>query len=350
MGAARQQLRHHGPVTSSPAVPAAAWARIARHVLQTAYPYASGHVARGPGDTDITPERLHPAFHGALDWHSSVHMQWSLVVLTTRYPDALAAAGELDPARDLLADRLTPEHVAVEVSYLRERPGFERPYGWAWAARLAADAPPPHREALAPVAEVVAEHVLAWLPAQAYPVRHGKHANDAFALRLLHEAFSRLGRDDVVTAVAARAREWFGADTDWDTRDEPGGTDFLSPALAEAELMRQVLPADEAAAWVAAFLPGLGAGRHGHLLQVPRLGDDRDGQLAHLLGLALSRAWQLRALAPLLPPEAAATARAGADAQEAAVRPAITEGDFMATHWLVSFALLAAGEGTPTSR
>ena len=50
--------------------------RIATEVLQRPYPYSSGHVATGPHDTDITPHRLHPAFHGALDWHSSVHMQW----------------------------------------------------------------------------------------------------------------------------------------------------------------------------------------------------------------------------------------------------------------------------------
>lgn len=66
-----------------------------------------------------------------------------------------------------------------------------------------------------------------------------------------------------------------------------------------------------------------------------------DGQGAHLLGLALSRAWALRGLAGWVPDAAADRLRAAADEQEGAVLAHITDGDFMATHWLVSFALLA---------
>lgn len=69
--------------------------------------------------------------------------------------------------------------------------------------------------------------------------------------------------------------------------------------------------------------------------------DPTDGQGAHLLGLALSRAWQLRALARSVPEEAAGILRDGADRQVAAVLPHVTGGDFMATHWLVSYLLLA---------
>ncbi len=335
---------------------AADWTRIAGEVLRTAYPYASGHLATGPDDTDITPQRLHPAFHGALDWHSSVHMHWSLVTLVTGYADRLAEAGELEPAVALLDERLTEVNLAMEVDYLRARPAFERPYGWAWAALLAAELRAQGNgigldderaagwaDAVAPLAEVVADHVLAWLPRQAYPVRHGKHQNDAFALSLLHEAFGALGRRDVVAAVRERALDWFVGDTNCDTRVEPGGSDFLSPALCQAELMRRVLPAEEFDPWLAAYLPGLGQGRHEHLLAVPEVRDRADGQLVHLHGLALSRAWQLRALADHVEPGAAEVLRAGAQRQVEAVLPEITGGDFMATHWLVSFALLAAG-------
>jgi hypothetical protein len=54
----------------------------------------------------------------------------------------------------------------------------------------------------------------------------------------------------------------------------------------------------------------------------------------------LSRAWQLRTLAPALP-EVADVLRAAANRQVEAVLPTVTGGDFMSTHWLVSFALLA---------
>lgn len=327
----------------------AAWSRVAREAVGTAYPWVPGHVITGPDDTDLDPQRLHPAFHGSFDWHSCVHMLWSLVRLVDRHGDALGE-DERAAAVALLGERLRAEHVAVEVDYLRDRPAFERPYGWAWAAQLvaaASEAGHPHAPvwatALAPLGEQVAELVLAWLPCQSYPVRHGKHQNDAFALTLLIDAYGRLGREDVVDACRARAVGWFAGDVDAPTGWEPGGTDFLSPALTEAVLMSRVMDGQEYAVWLAAFLPGLGEGRHAHLLAVPEVADRTDGQYAHLLGLSLSRAWQLREVAAYLP-RGGDDLRTGAGAQEAAVLDQITGGHFVATHWLVSFALLARGE------
>jgi hypothetical protein len=337
-----------------------AWARIALQVLRTPYPHAAGHVALAADDTDVKPERLHPAFHGSLDWHSSVHMQWSLVRLLSLpgLPPELVAdvVSELDR-------RLTDQAVGAEVDYLRRHPSYERPYGWAWALVLAAaveDCPAPAaaawRCALEPLVERLATCVLGWLPRQAYPVRHGVHSNTAFALTLLHEACTRLGRGDVVAAVEARARGWFGADRGYDPRWEPSGADFLSPALSEASLMLRVLPPADSAAWLEGFLPGL---THcpevvaGHLLEVPTVLDSTDGQFVHLVGLALSRAWQLRELAAAFPDSAGAAAlRQAADRLVASALPEITGGDFMATHWLVSLALLAEGLSgwTPPAR
>ncbi|TCC35366.1 DUF2891 family protein [Kribbella speibonae] len=314
---------------------AAAWADIACEVLETPYPYGTAHASHGPDDVDVTPDRLHPAFHGSYDWHSSAHMQWSLVRLLTLAPDQVGRR-----PIEVLDQRLTPAAIATEAAYLRERPSYERPYGWAWAAMLAAATRKTQwADALTPLGDVIADLVLGWLPKQAYPVRHGVHLNSAFALALLHEAYGELGRADVVEAIRVRALEWFGGDTAYDTRFEPSGTDFLSPALSEAELMRRVLPATEFAGWLANFLPGLGQDAHQHLLEVPVTDDSGDGQLAHLSGLALSRAWQLRTIAPALP--VADVLRAGADRQIDAVLPTVTDGDFMSTHWLVSFALLA---------
>ncbi|WP_134774379.1 DUF2891 family protein [Ornithinimicrobium flavum] len=324
-----------------------AWSRIARSVLGTPYPWAPGHLVLGPDDTSVVPHERHPAFSGALDWHSSVHMQWSLVTLLSRYAASLPEA-ERAAATALLDERLTPANVAVEVAYLRERPGFERPYGWAWAAQLVAATHDPGGRwaaALAPLGDLVAELVPGWLARQAYPVRHGKHQNDAFALLLLLDAYApdRLDRPEVVTACRDAALGWFADDGSAPTDHEPGGTDFLSPALTEALLMTRVLPPEEVRPWLARVLPGLGEGRHTSLLATPTVLDPTDGQGAHLLGLALSRAWALRGLAGWVPDAAADRLRAAADEQEGAVLVAITDGDFMATHWLVSFALLARG-------
>jgi hypothetical protein len=322
------------------------WAETVLEVLDTAWPWAAGHVATGPDDCDVTPARLHPAFHGSFDWHSSVHMQWSALRLLQEAGDRLGPllAGRL---RAMLDDRLTPEHGRVEADYLGARAGYERPYGWAWASLLAAEAHESRhdgadrwRAGTRPLADVVAGHLLAWLPRQVHPVRHGTHANTAFALALAHEAFGRLGRDDVVAAVADRAEEWYAGDRDCPSAWEPSGEDFLSPALCEAELMRRVLPAERFAAWLDGFLPGLAA-EGDTLLDVPEVRDRADGKMVHLFGLALSRAWLLRTLAPHLDDDRRGRALAAAASQVASVEQEIVTGDLMSTHWLVSFALLA---------
>ena len=54
------------------------------------------------------------------------------------------------------------------------------------------------------------------------------------------------------------ARRWYAGDADCQAW-EPGGDEFLSPALIEAECMRAALPAPEFRHWFEAFLPRLGA-------------------------------------------------------------------------------------------
>jgi hypothetical protein len=329
-----------------------AWGRTVLEVLGTVYPYGSAHVSRDADDTDVDPVRLHPSFYGSFDWHSSVHMHWSAVRLLTLAGDQLD-----DETRTrltaVLDERLTAAPLQTEADYLRDRPDWERPYGWAWAAMLAAAAsssPLPEARAwaaaLVPVADAVADLLLAWLPRLAYPVRHGVHSNTAFALALCHEAYTALGRADVVEAVSEPARRWFGEDRDYPAGWEPSGSDFLSPALCEADLMRRILLEPEFAAWLPEFLPGLGR-ESDPLLDVPEVLDRTDGHAVHLFGLGLSRAWQLRLLSPYLADDARQWVSAATARQVAVVEEEIVTGDFMSTHWLVSFALLAATAGQP---
>ena len=79
--------------------------------------------------------------------------------------------------------------VAAECAYFA-RPtarGFERPYGWAWLLKLAAELTA-HDDrwsrALAPLAEVIAQRFRDFLPIATYPVRVGTHFNTAFGLRM----------------------------------------------------------------------------------------------------------------------------------------------------------------------
>lgn len=312
------------------------------HALDQRFPSAGGHVALGPDDCDVTPEKAHPAFWGCLDWHSSAHMQASALILLETGLSAGAASG----LTRRLNHRLTAEKVGIEVAYLAAHPGFERPYGWGWATLLAARAarsPVPDAaawaSALKPLTELIFAGLLAWLPRLAYPVRSGVHDNTAFALGLSLDAAGALGRPDVRQAITAWALDAYADDRDYPASWEPSGSDFLSAALCEADLMRRVLPADEFGGWLRGFLPGLGASDD-PLLTVPEVRDQTDGKAVHLYGLALSRAAMLRRLTPWLDADAAARIEAATAVQAASAQAAIVAGDFMSTHWLVSFALL----------
>jgi hypothetical protein len=321
------------------------YARLAVRNIGTEFPHATHHVVRGAGDPS-RPRDLHPAFHGSFDWHSCVHMHWLLVRLLGGH----AARIDADAVRATLDRTLTPTAIAAEAAYLRDNPGFERPYGWAWAAALSAacDACPDPAAAawsaaLRPLADTVAELVTRWLRLAVAPVRHGVHTNTAFALGLLHDAAAAQGRDAMRGAIEQAAHRWFGADRDYPAAWEPSGQDFLSPALAEADLMRRVLPAVDFARWLDGFLPGLAEGEPAALFTPAEVADPDDGYQVHLYGLNLSRAWQFRVLAAALPgtDPRPGTLRAAAERHLAAALPRVAGGGFAADHWLATYAYLA---------
>ncbi|MCT1458890.1 DUF2891 domain-containing protein [Aestuariimicrobium sp. p3-SID1156] len=326
------------------------WAATVRAVLRTAWPWAPAHMCLSADDCQTVPEVLHPAFHASLDWHSAAHMQWSAMLLLESSEDITAA-----PHSDLVEEldtRLTAQNIAVEAAYLAERRSYERPYGWGWAALLSATAArlaqgsdplanhaETWAEALSPLSDVIADHLVAWLPNLAAPVRHGVHSNTAFALGLARDAYETLGRPEVVTAIDQAAMGWFASDMDYPSAWEPSGSDFLSPALTEADLMRRVLSAEEFGPWLRTFLPVLGEPGD-PLLALPEVLDPTDGHAVHLYGLGLSRSAMLRRIAPWLEDPARARVLQSSAEQFAWASQPISEGDFMSTHWLVSFALL----------
>jgi len=315
------------------------FAAIALGHVTREYPNKLDHVLGGPQDAR-GPRDLHPVFYGSFDWHSCVHGYWMLAHLYRRFP-AMANAAAI---RALFDAHLVPDRIAGECAYLAgpTTHGFERPYGWAWLLKLAAElalhATPEGRAwsaAVEPLARIFAARFTAFLPLATYPIRAGVHTNTAFAVRLALEYQDAALRG----LLTETARRWYGDDADCQAW-EPGGDEFLSPALIEAECMRAALPEDAFRLWFAGFLPRLGQGLPGTLF-TPATGSDRsDGKIAHLDGLNLSRAWCFRALAAFAPDPAAIrrTAQAHIDASLPHVG-----GDYMGAHWLCSFAVLALG-------
>ena len=245
---------------------------------------------------------------------------------------------------DLANESFTAEKVAAELAYL-DRPmsaGFERPYGWGWLLYL-------HLEAsrhgdrlwsneLDPLARAFAHRLKLYLAKLTYPIRVGTHFNTAFALILALE-WAEAFDDMLADAICEWAIDRFGRDRDCQAW-EPGGDEFLSPALIEALCMARVMPGESFARWFAAFLPRL-ADREPATLFIPATVSDRsDGKIAHLDGLNLSRAWCWRSIGRLLPDRVGAICGQAADEHLAAALPHVA-GDYMGEHWLASFALLA---------
>jgi hypothetical protein len=333
-------LADHDILSSADALADCALAVLARR-----FPHKLDHLILDADDHAL-PEQMHPVFDGCFDWHSSVHMHWSLLRLRALAP-GLAAADAIARRFDA---HMRPELVAREIAYLRTpgRACFERPYGWAWLLKLQAElqaqssldaATVRWAAALRPLADEIAQRLALFLRQSPYPVRAGTHANSAFALLLARDHAEALGDAGLRDAIDRAALAWFAADAAYPALYEPSGTDFLSPGLCEALLMQRVL-GTEFAPWWTRFAP---AGDALARWDGPAIVSDRtDGQLVHLDGLNLSRAWCLRALAGADGVPAALRERfgRGAHAHWQAAWPHVTGGDFVATHWLVSFALL----------
>jgi len=324
---------------------AARFARIALGHVTREYPHKLDHVLRGPGDLE-GPRALHPIFFGSFDWHSCVHGHWLLARLYRRFPHA-AIAVEI---RALLDAQLTAEKVAGEVAYLA-RPsarGFERPYGWAWALALQGELLRHVSEegrrwtrTLAPLAGALVRRLEDYLAVATYPVRAGVHSNSAFALLLARDYAAAARNAALADRCGEAARRWYGADRGcpaW----EPSQDDFLSPALIEAALMRDVLAGGEFRTWFEAFLPEAARGNPPQLFSPALVSDRSDGKIVHLDGLNLSRAWCWSRIIAGLP---------ATDPLHGRVQQAVTEhlasaldhlaDDYLGEHWLASFALLA---------
>ena len=316
--------------------------------VQREYPHDLHHRLTGPDDRPLRPRETHPSFYGCSDWHSAVEMHWALVRLLRIAPESMPAS----EGRATLDEHLGREPLAVEAAYLADHPTFERPYGWGWALMLVHEVETwgdPRARGwaanLKPLAEVLTELYLEWLAKATYPIREGTHGNTAFSLaRALPFAAERAtrGEEALVAAIAETADRWYGEDESAAAGWEPSGYDFLSPALAEAELMSWLLPPERFPSWLDGFLPGIADESPATLFTPAVVSDDTDGYIGHLHGLNLSRAYCWRRLAETVPDQdpRAPVMHAAADRHAEASLPYATGSDYVLEHWLAAYAVL----------
>jgi hypothetical protein len=317
-------------VTLTPEL-ASSFARVALANVEREFPRRLDQLLTGPGQ-EWRPRELHPAFYGSYDWHSAVHMHWTLLRIVALHP-ALHEAGRIE---QLLDAHLAPAAIEKELAFFHGPAGrtFERPYGWAWLLELQAEALRIDRGAwgiaLAPLAAEIARRFEKHLETSPYPVRAGTHGNTAFACVLALDYARIVGSSTLERQIQAAARRWYADDRDYPLAYEPSADDFLSPALVEALLMKKALPAKEFSGWMRSFLPF----ELGPLAEPPLVVDHTDAKQSHLDGLCLSRAW---CFAQLGYPDLA-------EKHLVAGLPHVVGGHYHGEHWLASFAVLALSE------
>jgi len=323
------------------------YARVAMTNIDREFPYDVRQTMTAPGDFPSRPRDRNPVFYGSFDWHSCVEMHWLLVRLLRAAADAVHEPG----IRAVLDRQFAPDALAGEAAYVAgpNGPGW---YAWGWALTLAEEAaafedPDGDRWAtsLRPLADAITGLFTGWLPKMTYPIRYGMHSNTAFALsRSLPWArrVAAAGDGRLSDAITDAATRWYRGDAAYPGAWEPSGSDFLSPALTEAELMAQLLPAGEFSTWLTAFLPGIERGTPAALFEPAVVTDSSDGQIAHLHGLNASRAWCWRRIAESLPAgderigPAIVSARVHADA----ALPHVVGDHYNVEHWLAAYAVL----------
>jgi hypothetical protein len=319
-------------------------ANLALAGISRRYPYHLTHVMQNDAEA-LTPHQLTPLFSGCFDWHSAVHSHWCLARLLRCFPDAAFCS----TIRETLSQRLTEENVSVEFRYLSAsgREGFERPYGLAWLLQFCAELREWSGEdsdttnwlqQLLPLEEVAVDRIMNWLSNLSHPIRSGEHSQSAFAMGLVIDWASSTNDQTVADLIKSRAVDFHAKDVSAPIHFEPSGHDFLSPSLAEADLMRRVFTPDEFASWLDDFLPDIPSK---DWLTPAKVADETDGKLTHLHGLNLSRAWMLEGMAAGLP---AGDSRISifqdtASTHRDAGLQAVTGQHYSISHWLGSFAI-----------
>ena len=93
------------------------FARAALANIDRDYPRHALQLLMGP-EQERSERLLHPAFYGSYDWHSAVHMHWTLMRVLRLYP----TSSEAILITDALDVHLTDANLARELDYFASRP------------------------------------------------------------------------------------------------------------------------------------------------------------------------------------------------------------------------------------
>jgi hypothetical protein len=324
-------------------------ARLPLHCIPTEFPNKTSHTSNGTADARLLPSELHPAFFGCLDWHSSVHGHWLLIKVLRTFPDIAIR----DSIIETLNNSFQTQKITEEAIYFEKyttSSSFERTYGWAWLLKMDQELyewndtlAKKWHAVLEPLTNKIVSLWKAYLPKQTYPNRTGVHPNTAFALVFALD-WARAVKDTAFErAIVNKAKVFYQHNTATPAYLEPDGTDFLSPGLEIADLMRRVLSRDQFVKWLNKFFEPRSIKR---ICELPVVSDRSDYQIVHLDGLVLSRAWCMKGIAKQLPqnhPWKKLFEQKAAFFLKTALSN-LSSGNYGGDHWLASFAVYALSE------
>ncbi|MEP1488623.1 MAG: DUF2891 domain-containing protein [Algibacter sp.] len=309
------------------------------HCINVEYPNRLSQTL-GSGEDLKSPTTLHPAFYGCFDWHSAVHGHWSLVSLLKQFPEMDKA----ETVKKYLLKNISKENIEVELHYFygEHNKSYERTYGWAWLLKLAEELHTWDDEIarllesnLQPLTNLIVKKYIDFLPKLNYPLRVGTHTNTAFGLSFAYDYAKTLNNEVLMSAIEERARFFYLKDENCPMSWEPSGSDFLSPCLEEAALMKRLLPKIRFKVWLNKFLPQLKDTNFS--LEVGVVSDRSDGHLVHLDGVNFSRAWSLNKISEGLPEYSHLKNIANQHINYSL--PSIVGDSYEGGHWLGSFAI-----------
>lgn len=321
---------------------AARFVQLVLNSIHQEYPHSN--IFWFDSDKDIKPPRkMTPAFYGCLDWHSAVHGHWLLVRLCRYFPEAQFQ----EAARQALDRSLTREKIQGEIAHLQRCPFFECPYGFAWLLQLAMelrewddDQAQKWLNVLEPLETTVAANFQLWLQRLDFPDRTGTHFHTAFPLSLAWDWAQTTKNDRFTDLIRAKAQQFYLDDRDYPLRIEPLAYDFVSPGLAEADLMRRILAPAQFANWLSDFLPQL-LTTETVFWEPKQVTNPEDYLQSHFRGLNLSRAWMIEGIVSVLSDDDSRikVLRATADLHRQIGLADADSDHYSSSHWLGTFAM-----------
>jgi hypothetical protein len=320
------------------------FSKLALNCIFCEYPHSQTYFVTS--DAEIKPHRqLNPAFYGCLDWHSAVHAHWLLARLGRFFP----ATDLATKAKRAIATNITADNIGQEVKYLQAQPTFERPYGFAWLLQLATELQEWQEpfaseclDILQPLIKTVTDNISNWLTELTIANRTGTHKQTAFSFGLYLDWANSSGDQVFADLIKEKALEFYENDHNYPWHIEPTDYDFLSPSLAEADLMRRILEPAKFATWLTKFLPKIP--HHDHELNwfsPSTVNDPADYQQSHLDGLNISRAWMLEGIITGLPVNDSRipTLLKIANLHKKLGIEGVSDQHYAGSHWLGSFAV-----------